>query len=117
MIGLFDSAGKRLSLTWQGYEFNGPFDDADSFDGGQQEGCFVDAVTYSTPINYQSEVQNELAKQGGGIEYYNPRIASLLPESMKASFSPSHSTAYAVNVMPLPRKKSMAFVHKPHTRA
>jgi hypothetical protein len=30
----------------------------------------------STPINYQSEVQNELAKQGGGIEYYNPRIAS-----------------------------------------
>jgi hypothetical protein len=76
MIGLFDSAGKRLSLTWQGYEFNGPFDGADTFDGGQQEGCFVDAVTMSTPINYQSEVQNELAKQGGGIEYYNPRIAS-----------------------------------------
>lgn len=75
-IAIFNSKGERQSITWQGYDFNAPLSSYATFNGGEQEGCFTDAVTYSTPINYQSEVMNELAKQGGGIEYYNPRIAS-----------------------------------------
>lgn len=76
MIAIFDKNGDRLSITWQGYEFNDVDDESDTFDGGQQEGCFMDAVTTSTPVNYQSEVLMDLLKQGGGIEYYNPRVAS-----------------------------------------
>jgi hypothetical protein len=76
VIAIHDADGERLPITWQGYDFNAAWDEAEVFDGGEQEGCFVDAVTHSTNINYQSEVATEIIKSGGGIEYYNPRVTS-----------------------------------------
>ena len=76
MIAIYDKDGNRESISWQGYEFNKPFDQYETFNGAEQEGCFVDVVSYNTPINYQSEVSSEIVKSGGGIEYYNPRTAS-----------------------------------------
>ena len=76
LIAIHDKNGERLPITWQGYDFNKQWDDSDTFDGGEQEGCFVDAVTHSTNINYASEVSTEITKSGGGIEYYNPRVTS-----------------------------------------
>lgn len=76
MVALFKSNGDRLAVTWQGYDFNAPLDSLETFYGAEQEGCFIDSLNISTPSNYQSEVQGSLIKQGGGIEYYNPRTAS-----------------------------------------
>lgn len=77
MIFIFnEDRTERLALTWQGLDLNGPFDEADTFDDGQTEGIFVDAINWRSPINYQSEASPEIYKQGGGIEVYNPRISS-----------------------------------------
>lgn len=76
MIGIFDDDGNRLPITWQGLDFNKAFDAYDTFNGGDQQGIFTDATNFNTPVNYQSEVHGSILKQGGGIEFYNPRIAS-----------------------------------------
>lgn len=71
-----DERDERLPITWQSFDFNGPFDDADTFDDGQLEGCYVDAINWRSAVNYQSEAAPEIYKAGGGIEVYNPRMTS-----------------------------------------
>ena len=77
MIFIFnEDRAERLPLTWQGLDLNGPFDSAQTFEDGTQEGIYVDAINWRSPVNYQSEAAPEIYKQGGGIEVYNPRISS-----------------------------------------
>lgn len=83
MIHIFDGKvtnanpdGDRLPITWRGINYNAPFTDATS---GEQElpyGIFAETIGFNTPINFQSEMQPDIVKKGGGLEYYNPRIGS-----------------------------------------
>lgn len=69
MISIFDEQARRLSISWHGIEFNDPA-------AAQDDGVFTDNIGFSTPTNYQSEVLTSPTIHGGGIEIYNPRIAS-----------------------------------------
>jgi len=83
MIDIFDGKdtlenpdGDRLPITWRGIDFNDAFTEPTS--GLQQAniGLFTESTGFNTPVNFQSEMHPEILKNGGGIEYYNPRIGS-----------------------------------------
>jgi hypothetical protein len=68
--------GDRLPITWRGLDFNKAFADATS---GVEElpfGLFMEDARFNSPINFQSEMHPDIYKNGGGIEYYNPRVGS-----------------------------------------
>jgi len=72
MISIFDDDGNRLSMTWNGLEFNAPT-------LGRMEaadGMRVDHVGFSTPTNFHSEAINDIVKNGGGLELYNPLVGT-----------------------------------------
>jgi hypothetical protein len=69
MISIFDDAGVRQSITWQGIELNDP-------DATAKNGFTTDAVAFNTPTNFASEAIDDIVKQGGGLEYYNPRVGT-----------------------------------------
>jgi hypothetical protein len=72
MISIFDDKGDRLGIAWNGIEFNDPtlsrMEDA--------TGRRVDHVGFSTPTNFHSEAINDLVKNGGGLELYNPLVGT-----------------------------------------
>jgi len=83
MIHIFDGKvtpalpdGARLPITWRGIDYNKAFVDPTY---GTQElpyGIFTETAVFNTPINFQSEMHPDIVKNGGGIEYYNPRVGS-----------------------------------------
>jgi hypothetical protein len=68
MISIFDDANERLSISWNGIEFNQPVL------GRLQtpSGFRVDNIGFSTPTNFHSEIVADIVKNGGGVEMYNP---------------------------------------------
>jgi len=66
----------RLPITWRGRDYNKAFTQDVSGIEELPFGIFTETVGFNTPINFQSEMHAEIAKHGGGIEYYNPRIGS-----------------------------------------
>lgn len=76
MISLFDQQDRqgqqqRLSLTWNGVEFNDPTLTRDDATGHR-----LDSVGFSTPSNFHSEPVSDVAKNGGGVEVYNPLVTT-----------------------------------------
>jgi hypothetical protein len=71
MISIFDDDGTRLSVTWNGVEFNDPT--LNRYDAG---GARLEYATYSTPMNFHSEAIDDIVKNGGGLEFYNPRVGT-----------------------------------------
>lgn len=71
MISIFDDDGKRQSVTWNGVEFNDPTLTRDT-----QTGLRLESVGFSTPTNFQSEALDDIVKNGGGIEVYNPHVGT-----------------------------------------
>jgi hypothetical protein len=72
VISIFDDQGNRLSIAWNGIEFNAP-------KLGRREdpdGKRVDHVGFSTPTNFHSEAINDIVKNGGGLELYNPLVGT-----------------------------------------
>lgn len=78
---LYDPAGRtlvrgqqtaqRLSVAWNGIEFNDPTLTRDEATGKRLEG-----VAFSTPVNFHSEPLDDIVKAGGGLELYNPRVGT-----------------------------------------
>jgi hypothetical protein len=77
MADIFDDDGNRLPMTFMDLELNSS---AMVVDSGKPDdptyGAWVDSAVYNTPIVFQSEAQPDIIKQGGGIEVYNPRVAT-----------------------------------------
>lgn len=71
MISIFDDNNERLSIAWNGIEFNQPTLTRDA-----QTGKRVDSIGFSTPSNFHSEAVNDIIKNGGGIEFYNPLVGT-----------------------------------------
>lgn len=71
MISIFDDKGERLSITWNGIEFNDP-----TLTRYDAAGKRVEHIGFSTPVNFHSESVDDLVKNGGGLELYNPRVAT-----------------------------------------
>jgi hypothetical protein len=72
MISLFDNQQRdgtwpRLSVTWNGIEFNSPTVTRDDSTGHR-----LDSAGFSTPSNFHSEAISDITKNGGGVEVYNP---------------------------------------------
>ncbi len=83
MIFIFDDErtpqnpdGNRLSIAWHGVEYNKPDTQAVSGIEELPFGIFTETVGHNTPVNFQSEMHPDILKNGGGVEYYNPRIGS-----------------------------------------
>jgi hypothetical protein len=71
MISIFDDDGNRLSVAWNGIEFNDPTLTRYDTAGKRLEGVII-----STPVNFHSESIDDIVKNGGGIEFYNPRVGT-----------------------------------------
>lgn len=77
MISIFKDGkertdANRLSIAWNGIEFNQPT-------LGRLEvptGIRTDNVGFSTPTNFHSEAVSDLVKNGGGLEAYNPLVGT-----------------------------------------
>lgn len=71
MISIFDDAGNRLSVTWNSIEFNDP-----TLTRYDAAGKRLEHVGFSTPVNFHTEAIDDIVKNGGGIELYNPRVGT-----------------------------------------
>ena len=71
MISIFDDDGNRLSVTWNGIEFNSP-----TLTRHEQTGKRLETAALSTPANFHSEAVSDVLKNGAGIEYYNPHVGT-----------------------------------------
>lgn len=71
MISLFDDSGNRLSVTWNGINFNSP-----TLTRTTQSGHRLETVGYSTPTNLHTEIIADIVKNGGGHELYNPLVGT-----------------------------------------
>ena len=71
MISIFDDAGQRRSVTWNGWEFNQP-----TLTRDDQTGARIDTIAFSTPVNFHTEPINDIVKNGGGTELYNPHAGT-----------------------------------------
>jgi hypothetical protein len=69
VISIFDDDHVRQAITWNGTNMNDPEAEA-------KEGFIVDTVAFSTPTNFNSEPIDDVVKNGGGIEFYNPRVGT-----------------------------------------
>lgn len=69
MISIFNDAGERLSTTWNGIEFNEPV-----LTRYEASGARLENIVFSTPVNFHSEAIDDIVKNGGGLEFYNPRV-------------------------------------------
>lgn len=72
MISIFDDAGERLEISWNGINFNSPTLGRLATPAGKR----IDHVGFSTPTNFHSEAINDLVKNGGGLELYNPLVGT-----------------------------------------
>lgn len=75
-MDIFDDQNNRLSVKWQGFEFNGNEEAVAAGATSPTYGVWLDHVTYNTPWVFQSEAHPDIVKGGGGLELYNPRVAS-----------------------------------------
>ena len=72
VISIYDDAGNRKSITWNGLEFNSPT-------LGRMElptGYRVDYIGFSTPANFHAEQVQDISKNGGGVIVYNPLVGT-----------------------------------------
>lgn len=99
MISIFDDEGKRLEMTWNGINFNSPT-------LGRMEvptGLRVDNVGFSTPTNFHSEVINDLIKNGGGLELYNPLVGTRVL-NLRGSIRAEKESALQSQIVTMQRK-------------
>lgn len=71
MISLFDQDHNRLSVTYNGIEFNDP-----TLTRDDQTGARLESAGFSTPSNFHTEAIADIVKNGGGIELYNPHVGT-----------------------------------------
>lgn len=71
MISIFDDTEARLSVQWNGIDFNSP-----TLTRSAQSGHRLESVGYSTPTNMHTEMIADIIKNGGGHEMYNPIVGT-----------------------------------------
>jgi hypothetical protein len=71
MISIFDATGARLSVTYNGIDFNNP-----TLTRTTQAGHRLESVGFSTPTNLATETIGDVLKNGGGHELYNPIVGT-----------------------------------------
>ena len=97
MISLFDQDGNRLSVTWNGVEFNDP-----TLTRDEQSGFRLEIAAFNTPATFHSEQIADVVKNGGGIELYNPHVGTRVL-NLRGSIRASGERELAEQVVDLQR--------------